>query len=58
MQPDINVRKKERKKLKTSNGMGNQFQGQLPSNMSTKASEKLIDLSEDKSLKTNFHRKQ
>ena len=48
----------EIKKLETSNCICNPFQAKLPINMSTKASEELIDLSEDTSLKNTCNRKQ
>uniref|UniRef100_A0A8C4X858 HAT C-terminal dimerisation domain-containing protein n=1 Tax=Erpetoichthys calabaricus TaxID=27687 RepID=A0A8C4X858_ERPCA len=46
------------KKLDSLNWICNPFQDRLPSSMSTKASEELIDLSEDTSLKNSFNRKQ
>uniref|UniRef100_A0A8C4SUX3 Zinc finger BED domain-containing protein 5 n=1 Tax=Erpetoichthys calabaricus TaxID=27687 RepID=A0A8C4SUX3_ERPCA len=48
----------EMKKLDSLNWICNPFQDRLPSSMSTKASEELIDLSEDTSLKNSFNRKQ
>lgn len=48
----------EMKKLETSNWICNPFQDKLRTNMSIKASEELIDLSEDTSLQNTFNRKQ
>ncbi|KAK4882713.1 hypothetical protein RN001_006032 [Aquatica leii] len=46
------------KKLDLLNWICNPFQDPLPTGMSTKASEELIDLSEDSSQKNSFNRKQ
>ncbi|KAG5885320.1 hypothetical protein JTB14_020692 [Gonioctena quinquepunctata] len=48
----------EMKKLDMMNWICNPFQDHLPTEILTKASEELIDLSEDKSLKTSFNHMQ
>ena len=46
------------KKFDSLSWICNPFQDNLPTSMSTKASEELIDLSEDTLLKNSFNRKQ
>lgn len=48
----------EMKNLVTMNWICNPFQENIPSQLSTKAAEELIDLSEDSSLKNTFNRQQ
>ena len=45
----------EMRKFDTNNWICNPFQDNIPTEMSTKASEELIDLSEDTSLKNTFN---
>ena len=50
--------REELKKFDTMSRICNPFQDNIPTVMSTKASEELIDLSEDTSLKSTFNLKQ
>jgi hypothetical protein len=43
------------KNCQQKNRIGNSFQGDMTTGISTKADEELIDLSEDTSLKLNFN---